>query len=114
MSTSPSGSGFWVRVRSVFLYFHHVVHVQRRMEDLVAIETEVKELIQISEDDVAQVNDLLSVLQDSKEARTKQLFSVREPHQNDKSDASSNATFCVLAGLRAFGSTARWRQDAAG
>lgn len=57
-------------------------------------QTEVNELIQMSEDDVAQVNDLLSVLQDSKEVRTNQLlqlkFSVREVlRQNDKSDVFS-------------------------
>lgn len=48
----------------------------------------------MSEDDVAQVNDLLSVLQDSKEVRTNQLlqlkFSGREVLcQNDKSDVFS-------------------------
>lgn len=37
-------------------------------------QTEVNELIQISEDDVAQVNEMLSVLQDSKEVRTNQLL----------------------------------------
>lgn len=70
-------------------------------------QTEVNELIQMSEDDVAQVNDLLSVLQDSKEVRTNQLlqlkFSVR---MTNRMCSQANATFCVLAGLRAFGSTA--------
>lgn len=68
-------------------------------------QTEVNELIQISEDDVARVNEMLSVLQDSKEVRTNQLlkFSKREPHQNGKKNPD---VFCVLAGLRAFGSTA--------
>lgn len=51
-------------------------------------QTEVNELIQMSEDDVAQVNDLLSVLQDSKEVRTNKLlqleFSVKKKtRQND-------------------------------
>lgn len=56
-------------------------------------QTEVNELIQMSEDGVAQVNDLLSVLQDSKEVRVNQLlqlkFSVREPHQKEKSNVVS-------------------------
>lgn len=46
---------------------------QRRIEDLLSRRAEVNEHIQMSEDDVAQVNDLLSVLQESKEVRTKQL-----------------------------------------
>lgn len=45
---------------------------QRRIEDLLSRQAEVNEHIQMSEDDVAQVNDLLSVLQESKEVRTKQ------------------------------------------
>lgn len=56
-------------------------------------QTEVNELIQMSEDGVAQVNDLLSVLQDSKEVRVNQLlqlkFSAREPRQKDKSNVVS-------------------------
>ncbi|XP_029690196.1 laminin subunit alpha-5 isoform X2 [Takifugu rubripes] len=40
---------------------------QRRIEDLLSRQAEVNEHIQMSEDDVAQVNDLLSVLQESKE-----------------------------------------------
>lgn len=43
---------------------------QRRIEDLLSRQAEVSEHIQMSEDDVAQVNDLLSVLQESKEVRT--------------------------------------------
>lgn len=92
---------FWNRVRSSV---YHVVHVQRKIEDLVAKQMEVNELIQMSEDDVAQVNDLLSVLQNSKEVRTNQLlqlkFAKRKLCQNDKLDVFSGyATFCVLAGL---------------
>lgn len=37
-------------------------------------QTEVNELLQMSEDGVAQVNDLLSVLQDSKEVRGDELL----------------------------------------
>lgn len=92
---------FWNRVRSSV---YHVVNVQRKIEDLVAKQMEVNELIQMSEDDVAQVNDLLSVLQNSKEVRTNQLlqlkFAERKLCQNDKLDVFSGyATFCVLAGL---------------
>lgn len=43
---------------------------QRSIEDLLSRQAEVNERIQMSEDDVAQVNDLLSVVQESKEART--------------------------------------------
>lgn len=72
---------FWVTV-----YFHHVVHVQRRIEDLVSKQTEVNDLIQMSEDDVAQVNDLLSVLQDSKEVRANQLFTAEVLHESTTSE----------------------------
>lgn len=47
----------------------------------------------MSEDGVAQVSDLLSVLQDSKEVRVNQLlqlkFSAREPRQKEKSNVVS-------------------------
>lgn len=46
------------------------IFIQRSIEDLLSRQAEVNEHIQMSEDDVAQVNDLLSRLQDSKEVRT--------------------------------------------
>lgn len=55
---------------------------QRRIEDLLSREAEVNEHIQMSEDDVAQVNDLLSVLQDAKEVRAGQPLQLSRLHHN--------------------------------
>lgn len=43
---------------------------QRRIEDLLSKQKEVNDQLQMAEDDVAQVNDMLSMLHDSKEVRT--------------------------------------------
>lgn len=43
--------------------------LQRRTEELQRRESEAVEQLQMAEDDVAQVNDLLAALQDSKEVR---------------------------------------------
>lgn len=43
---------------------------QRKMEDLLEKQKEVNDQLQIAEDDVAQVNDVLTMLHDSKEVRT--------------------------------------------
>lgn len=45
-------------------------HSQRRIEDLLSKHKEVNEQLHMAEDDVAQVNDVLSMLHDSKEVRT--------------------------------------------
>lgn len=43
---------------------------QRKMEDLLEKQKEVNDQLQMAEDDVAQVNDVLTMLHDSKEVRT--------------------------------------------
>lgn len=43
---------------------------QRKMEDLLEKQKEVNDQLQMAEDDVAQVNDVLAMLHDSKEVRT--------------------------------------------
>lgn len=47
---------------------------QRRLDDLLAKQREVYDQLDMAEDDVAQVNDLLSMLQDAKEVRTTRPF----------------------------------------
>lgn len=43
---------------------------QRRIEDLLSKQKEVNDQLQMAEEDVAQVNDLLSMLHESQEVRT--------------------------------------------
>lgn len=42
---------------------------QRKIEDLLEKQKEVNDQLQMAEDDVAQVNDVLTMLHDSKEVR---------------------------------------------
>ncbi len=58
---------------------------QRRVEDLLSKQKEVNDQLQMAEDDVAQVNDMLSMLHDSKEVRTNkntQIWTWRENAAN--------------------------------
>lgn len=52
-----------VRLPDIWMYLQQIVNAQKSKQK------EVVDMIQMAEDDVAQVNDMLSMLQDAKEVR---------------------------------------------
>lgn len=63
--------------------------LQRRMEELQRRESEAAEQLQMAEDDVAQVNDLLSALQDSKEVSDGDMMTHSSAHMHTGTNGSA-------------------------
>lgn len=59
---------------------------QRRIEELLSKQKEVNDQLNMAEDDVAQVNDVLTMLHDSKEVRT----------STNTDYSSSNSAWCPI------------------
>lgn len=85
--------------------------LQRRTEELQRRESEAVEQLQMAEDDVAQVNDLLAALQDSKEVR----YGHTHPHTLTHPATGPQVEPAVFSpGVRATGGSAGRSSSAAG